>query len=251
MGRPSLPKEYFLTKAKLIHGNKYDYSKIEYQNLSTKIKIICPYHGEFYQLPHAHLSGEGCKKCQMGVFNFGILDISLNGNEESYRKWVGVIKRVKDPTFTSTHETYKDCSICDEWRYFSNFNDWFKNNYTNGYQLDKDILVKGNKIYSPTTCCFVPQEINKLLTKRNSKRGDLPIGVSRNKGKGKPFVASIRQHGHSVHLGRFDNYDDAFNVYKSAKEQYVKELAENYFQEGKITERVYQALMKYEVEITD
>lgn len=59
-----------------------------------------------------------------------------------------------------------------------------------GWALDKDILVKGNKIYSPETCCFVPQEINNLFTKRKSCRGTLPIGVKYIK-ENKKFSASF------------------------------------------------------------
>lgn len=56
-------KENFLKKAKQIHNNKYDYSKVNYVNSKTKVCIVCPEHGEFWQTPNAHLSGKGCKKC--------------------------------------------------------------------------------------------------------------------------------------------------------------------------------------------
>ena len=132
---------------------------------------------------------------------------------------------------------------------FSNFKKWYDQfNYEN-YHLDKDILVKGNKHYSPDTCCLVPQEINTLLTKRQGCRGRQPIGVCYIKRSGK-YSATIHKM-RNVHLGFFDTPEEAFQAYKSAKEQYVKEIATQYFQEGKITQRVYQALMEYQVEITD
>lgn len=53
----------FIEKARKVHGDKYDYSKVEYQNSDTRICIICPIHGEFYQVPYSHLSGSGCKRC--------------------------------------------------------------------------------------------------------------------------------------------------------------------------------------------
>lgn len=56
-------KETFIEKAKRIHGDKYDYSKVEYINGHTKICIVCPIHGEFYQAPHKHLQGQGCPQC--------------------------------------------------------------------------------------------------------------------------------------------------------------------------------------------
>lgn len=56
-------KEDFIREAKEVHGNKYDYSKVEYVNNGTKVCIICPEHGEFWQRPHDHLKGHGCQKC--------------------------------------------------------------------------------------------------------------------------------------------------------------------------------------------
>lgn len=147
--------------------------------------------------------------------------------------------------------SYESCVVCEEWLTFSKFNKWFeecKDERANSYHLDKDILVKGNKTYSPQTCCFVPQEINKLLTKRQHCRGSLPIGVTTRWGK---YYANLSKPQKRIYLGQFNSKEDAFQAYKLAKEQYIKELAEKYFQEGKITRKVYDALMKYEVDITD
>jgi len=56
-------KEWFIERAKTVHGDKYDYSKVEYVNSQTKVCIICPIHGEFWQTPNDHLQGQGCRKC--------------------------------------------------------------------------------------------------------------------------------------------------------------------------------------------
>ena len=58
-----LTKEEFIEKARQVHGDKYDYSKVEYKNNKTKICIVCPIHGEFWQRPNDHLNGRGCDKC--------------------------------------------------------------------------------------------------------------------------------------------------------------------------------------------
>ena len=145
------------------------------------------------------------------------------------------------------HQTcpnYIGCSVCPEWLYLSNFKEWFDANYVDGYALDKDIIIKGNKTYSPHTCCFVPQEINNQLIKSDAARGKCPIGVSQ---RGSRYYAKFR----SCHLGVYTTSEAAFLAYKKAKEQYVMELAEKYYKEGKITERVYHALLAYRVEITD
>ena len=57
-------KDEFIKEANKIHNNKYDYSKVEYIDSHTKVCIICPIHGEFWQLPYHHLQGHGCKQCQ-------------------------------------------------------------------------------------------------------------------------------------------------------------------------------------------
>ena len=142
--------------------------------------------------------------------------------------------------------------MCDEWLTFSNFEKWFSdpdNGYFERYHLDKDILVKGNKIYSPNTCCFVPQEINSLFIKDNSKRGSLPIGVT-NGYKGS-FVAQVNFRGVIQYLGKYDTKEQAFNAYKKEKEVIVKILGDEYYKRGLITEKVYKALLNYKVEIND
>ena len=62
--RYAKPKSAFIEKAKKVHESKYDYSKVEYINNHTKVCIICPKHGEFWQTPRAHLGGNGCSKCK-------------------------------------------------------------------------------------------------------------------------------------------------------------------------------------------
>lgn len=61
--RRCLTTEEFIERARKIHGEKYDYSKVVYVNTLTKVCIICPEHGEFWQTPEKHLKGQGCKKC--------------------------------------------------------------------------------------------------------------------------------------------------------------------------------------------
>ena len=103
-----------------------------------------------------------------------------------------------------------------------------------GWCLDKDILVKGNKIYSPETCCFVPKGINLLFGKNNAKRGNYPIGVCKFKNK---FQATINIKGKTISLGHFDTPEEAFEAYKTAKEAYIKEVADEW--KDRIEEDVY------------
>ena len=245
--------EQFIIDAKLIHGNKYDYSKVEYTNNQTKVCIICPLHGEFWQRPNDHLREKGCPICKSlvykkPIFRVGVNDLILYNKTKMYKVWSCMIRRCYDKKFHITNPSYKSCTVCNEWLTLSNFKAWFDENYQESYELDKDIIVKNNKTYSPTLCCFVPKEINTLLTNRHSKRGKYYIGVVKNYNK---YVATISICGKKQTIGAYDDEYSAFLAYKASKEQYIKELAEKYFQEGKITEKVYNALMKYEVDITD
>ena len=114
--------------------------------------------------------------------------------------------------------------------------------------LNKDILQKGNKLYSKDACCFVPSEINMLLTKRDNARGEWPVGVYFDKRDGK-FVARLNINGKQKNLGYFTTPDEAFQAYKHAKEANIKVVAQKW--QHHLDERVFQALMAYEVSIDD
>ena len=87
------------------------------------------------------------------------------GHTKAYNAWAAMLQRCYDSKLHLRNPTYKECSVIEEWYNFQNFAGWFEKNYIDGYQLDKDLLIKGNKIYSPETCCFVPKEINLILGK--------------------------------------------------------------------------------------
>lgn len=115
------------------------------------------------------------------------------------------------------------------------------------FHLDKDLLVRGNKIYSPDTCLFLPVELNSLLVKANKIRGACPIGVSARRGK---FFAQCQAgNATNVHLGTYATVDEAFCAYKNFKESFIKQQAEKY--KDVIDPRAYNALMHYKVLITD
>ena len=157
-----------------------------------------------------------------------------------------MLERCYSEKYQEKYPTYKNCTLDEKWYNFQIFAKWFENNYILGHQLDKDILIKGNKIYSPETCCFVPQEINKLFTKSEKARGSLPIGVRK---CNKRYKAIVKLNGKQRHLGTFDTPEEAFNAYKIAKELHIKEVADRW--KGQISDRTYYAMYNYQVEITD
>ena len=248
MGRPRKTKEQFIEESHRVHGNKYDYSKVEYQGNQEKVCIICPIHGEFWQVAGSHLQGHGCKECDICNRKNLVSGVGFNdmkgahlSRSRVYKEWKSMLDRCYAPSsFLGQDSSYVDCEVCEEWLTFSKFKHWFEdpaNGYQEGYHLDKDILVKGNKKYSPSTCCFVPKEINLAMPRNDKQRGDLPIGVSQdNRTKYCRYTSSI---------------EEAFEIYKYTKEDYLKRIARGFFRKGAITQKVYNALMNYEVEITD
>ena len=114
------------------------------------------------------------------------------------------------------------------------------------FSLDKDLIYKGNKEYNENNCVFIPIEINSVLIKRQSDRGLLPIGVTKNK---EGFQAQCSVYSVSKKLGTYSTTELAFNAYKVFKEEHIKELTEKY--KDTIDPRAYKALLNYEVHIDD
>ena len=184
----------------------------------------------------------------LGVGKYKAYNKKTKKSYKSYRVWVNILKRCYSEKLRYKFPTYKDVEIFENWACFQNFAQWFEENYIEGFVLDKDILIKGSKVYSPETCCFVPQEMNKLFTKSNAKRGNLPIGVNYSKSRLK-YVSQLNKNNKRTHLGYFDTPEEAFQAYKTAKESYIKEVADKW--KDLIDPRVYEALYNYQVEITD
>jgi hypothetical protein len=147
--------------------------------------------------------------------------------------------------------TYKDVTVCKEWHNYKNFENWVleKKEYREGFHLDKDIILKGNKEYSPDFCCFTPSRVNLLFTNRKNARGEFCIGVFKRSDNGKFRTRCYTLNGGINNLGNFETEIEAFRVYKDAKEKLIKEVAEHY--KNEISARVYQALYSYKIEYED
>ena len=141
-----------------------------------------------------------------------------------YVKWKSMLERCYSEKYQMKMPTYKGCYVCDEWLIFSNFKAWMSKQDWHGKQLDKDILVQGNKIYSPSTCIFVTQNINTLTSDNKAKRGKFPVGVNFDKQKGK-YEARFSVNGRSVRVGNFLNPSDAFEAYKIEKYKHISSIA--------------------------
>lgn len=207
-------------------------------------KISCPYERRIYGVGYI---GEGKYKVNYE-----------NGKQTRvYRTWYDMLKRCYSEKYHEKHPTYIDCEASEDFHNFQNFGEWYEENYYEvkgeRMHLDKDILIKGNKIYSPENCIFVPQTINLLFVKCDKSRGDSVIGTSLYKNSKYQVHCSLinPETGKSKikHLGLYETQEKAFQVYKYYKERNIKEVADYYF--GRIPEKLYNALYNYEVEIDD
>ena len=176
---------------------------------------------------------------------------------KEYNMWRNIISRCYSDRVKGIQPAYTNVSCCDEWLLFENFYDWLHSQpnfdkWDNGsrWAIDKDILVKGNKVYSPDTCCLVPRNVNNLFVKSQKTRGEYPIGVGK---QYKNFTAKCQNPftGKTEPLGTHETIEQAFMAYKIAKESYIKQVAKDEHSKGNITEKCYEAMMNYEVEITD
>lgn len=240
---------------------------IKYNNSSD---IIVEFQDKYKQQVHTQYNNfkNGSVK---NSFSKSIYGVGIRGNkyptringikEKEYDAWCKILARcfVKDDI---KRPTYVDTSCCDDWLYYPNFYEWLHSQdnfdkWYNGHRwcVDKDILIKGNKIYSPNTCCLVPDNVNVLFIKSDALRGELPIGVSIHPQHiGKYYVQmSITKNNKrkNKYIGLYNNVEDAFIAYKKEKEKYIKKIADEEYKLGNITKQCRDAMYSYVVEITD
>lgn len=188
------------------------------------------------------------------VYNKGFIGEGPHKPNEikKYNTWKCLIERIYIDR-GDKYKNYQKCSICKKWLNYQNFAGWYENSYykvkNEIMTIDKDIICKGNKIYSPEKCVFVPQRINNLFCKSDSARGKYPIGVYYKKENNK-FISSLKGlNNKRIYLGSFDSVKKAFLAYKERKEKVIKKVAEKY--KNKIPKKLYNAMCNYKVEIGD
>lgn len=244
-GSKIIIKEYRNSLDIDVYFPEYDWTfKNTYYSVFKNGKIRCPYEPTIYGMGYI---GEGKYKI-----------CKNNKKTKCYNTWESMLERCYNPKFHEKNPTYKGCEVMKDLLNFQNFGSWFDDNYyeIEGEKmcLDKDILVKGNKIYSPNTCVFVPNNINVLFIKRDKSRGEYPIGVHYDKQTGK-FRAKCNiydlkeRKGKTINLKRHNTPEEAFHDYKQFKEKHIKQVADYY--KDKIPSKLYDAMYNYEVEITD
>ena len=143
-----------------------------------------------------------------------------------HRVWKDMLKRCYSAKLQERQPTYKGCSVSEEWKTFSNFRAWMEKQDFEGMHLDKDLLLKGNKVYSDETCVFVTKAVNNFTTDRCSGRGEWLIGVYLHKASGK-FMSRCRNPftKRQEHLGLFTCEEEAHQAWLKRKLELAKELA--------------------------
>lgn len=248
------------------HNNKNCLMKIvEFNN---RYDIVVEFQDKYKGRVHTNYQAFLCGQVK-NPYLASVVDIGITGNKylthinrkpiKEYVSWVHMIKRCYDERYRDKNRTYNECYICEEWLMFENFYEWLhsQENFEKWlcgerWNIDKDILIKGNKMYSPETCCLVSSSVNSLFTKCDRKRGNLPIGVSKVKNRdGYSALCHNPFTNKQEYLGYFKSIKSAFRAYKKRKEEIIKLVAEFEFNQGNITKECYDAMMNYEVEITD
>lgn len=194
--------------------------------------------------------------CGIGINSGEYPSNNGRNNATEYEHWRGMLRRCQE-TWWVKHPAYNETSCSDNFKNYSFFYQWcnaqvgFGNKDEKGklWQLDKDLLIGGGRVYGEDTCVFLPQEINKLIVNNRPTRGNYPIGVHWDKRLNK-FISQCNGVSEtSKHLGCFDTQEQAFQAYKAFKEGYIKRKADEYKEQ--LDHRAYKALMSFKIEITD
>ena len=183
-----------------------------------------------------------------GVGYIGVGEFTSKKHALAYAAWRDMLRRCYDSKVQDKMPTYVGCSVHLDWHNFQNFAKWYTRHdyYDMGYHLDKDLLIRGNKIYSKDTCSLVPARINTILTNLSSSKSKKLTGVTYQEDKGL-FQARIRNSGIVRNLGFFETEIEAHNAYVKGKERIVKMVALEHRYD--MEESVFKSLMDWRFEL--
>jgi hypothetical protein len=232
----------------IVEFNSQNDIKVQFKSTNEIVKTN---YGNF-------LSGSVKSHFTPSVYGAGIVGLAEKYDKNlkpliAYKRWTDMIERCYSERCKTKQPAYRDVTCCEEWLFYPNFKKWYEENYYEiegqRMQLDKDILHKGNKIYSPENCIIVPQCINNLLLKREKCRGNLPLGVTYNKNTNK-YSVYLNYNNDNKFSSTYNTPEDAFYLgYKPNREKFIKQIADEYREQ--IPNKLYEALYNYKVEITD
>jgi hypothetical protein len=124
--------------------------------------------------------------------------------------------------YEKNRPTYVNAEVVEEWWKLSNFKAWMEIQDWEGKELDKDLLIKGNKIYGPDTCIFITSQVNLFIVELNKGVDELPLGVQKHRNA---FTAAIGVDGKRIHIGSYKTIEEAENAFLEAKKAQALVLA--------------------------
>lgn len=149
--------------------------------------------------------------------------------DAAYHCWKHMLVRCYNSKYHSTRETYRDCEVETSWLNLTTFRKWFELNHIEGYHLDKDLLVQGNRLYAEHTCTFIPQEVNSAIVEKSKIIDGCEGGVSKRRVKGKTDYNGLYNVSFGgKYLGRTRDLDEANGLYKEYKKMYFENMADKY-----------------------
>lgn len=179
------------------------------------------------------------------VYGWGINDVNyvtnvkkiIEGRQKTiwvcpyYRDWCDILTRCFNKKYLVKQPTYKDCSVCSEWKYLSKFIEWVDSQPNKGWVNcvpDKDFLSVGRKHYSPETVVYISQSLNSFIIDSGKVRGHLMLGVSFMAGRkspyrvqcNNPFLKKIE------HVGYFTTEVEAHKAWQAKKHEHALKLAD-------------------------
>jgi hypothetical protein len=168
--------------------------------------------------------------CGVGINDANyVVQPRINGKQVMcpfYRVWQSMLKRCYGPKYQAKRPTYIGCSVVPEWLSFMAFRAWMIMQDWQGRELDKDLLIQGNKVYGPQACVFISGGLNSFTTDRASDRGEWPIGVYLDRQSGR-FRAQCCNpfSGERESLGYFTCPDAAHEAWRARKHELALQIA--------------------------
>ena len=203
--------------------------------------------------------GVGTKDADYAVITYDYLGIGSSSRNERrtvswrcpyYSRWMGLLQRCYSKKWQEKHPTYKGCTVCREWLLFSSFRKWMTAQPWEGNQLDKDLLVEGNKVYAPENCVFIDRKINMFTIDTGKSRGDYLLGCHKPRNLSR-FVTQVQNPfgtGVQEYLGTFNTELEAHLVWKKRKHELACQLADSeYVTDDRVEEALRNRYKNYTI----
>lgn len=185
----------------------------------------------------------------VGYFGEGVYTARVDEKmSKCYTSWINMLGRCYNLLNLKKQNSYKDVTVCQEWHNFQNFAEWFYKNYNpeimSNWHLDKDLICKECKMYSPKTCCLLPPEVNAIFQNKVISKSTGVRGVHK---EGNKYTTTISKFGKQTYLGLYETIEEAHNAYNNAKKEYLDELSERW--KGTLPDKVCNAIRDFDIRL--